>query len=146
MVVEKLRDKIRKHFQEVITTKISPHTIGLGFALGTFISILPTPGFNILLGFFVLLIFKKINKFSLFAGILFWNPLTAIPIYYVSYHIGDFFFGSSAVVVYELNLLGQIYLYARRFLIGNMILALIISSISYFILRWIFTIYYKKKN
>jgi uncharacterized protein len=146
MVVKKFKKKIKEHFLEVIRTKTSPHNIGLGFATGTFISILPTPGFNIILGLLVLLIFKKMNKFSLFAGILFWNPLTSIPIYYLSYQIGDFLFGSTSVVLYELNLLGQINLYARRFLIGNVILALLTATTSYFIIKWIFTWYYKKNH
>lgn len=86
------------------------------------------------------------NKFSLFAGIFFWNMLTSIPIYYFSYQIGDFLFGKSALVVYELSLLNHIYLYARRFLIGNITLALAISIISYFILRGTSTLYYKKNH
>jgi uncharacterized protein len=146
MVFKKLKDKLKEHFLEVIKTKTSPHTIGLGFAIGTFISILPTPGFNIILGLLILLIFKKVNKFSLFAAIFFWNPLTSIPIYYFSYQIGDSLFGSSSIMVYELTLLGKIYLYARRFLVGNIILALITSTTSYFILRGIFVLYYKKNH
>ena len=128
----------------VIRTKTSPHSIGLGFAIGTFISILPTPGFNILLGLLVLFIFKKVSKFSLFAGIIFWKPLFSIPIYYFSYQIGDLLFGQSTTMVYELTIFARIYVYARRFLIGNIILTLIISLCSYFILRGIFTLYYKR--
>ena len=146
MNVKKFKNKLKEHFQEVIKTKTSPHHIGLGFAIGTFISILPTPGLNILLGLLVLLIFKKVNKFSLFAGIILWNTLTLLPFYYFSYKIGDFLFGGSAVVVYELTIFEQFYSFARRYLIGNFIVAVITSIGSYFILRGIFTLYTKRNH
>ena len=143
---KKIKNKLKEHFQEVIRTKTSPHSIGVGFAIGTFISTLPTPGFNILLGLLILLIFKKVNKFSLFAGIIFWKPLFSIPIYYFSYQIGNMLFGQSPMIMYELTFLDQMYSYARRFLIGNVILTVTISIASYFILRGMFSLYYKKKN
>ena len=146
MSFNRLKNKLKEHFLEVIRTKTSPHNIALGFAIGSFISILPTPGFNLLLGFFVLLIFEKVNKFSLFAGILFWNPLTSIPIYYYSYKLGDLLFGQSTLIVYNLSIFKHVYIFARRFLVGNLIIALTISLISYFVLRGIFTLYYKKNH
>jgi uncharacterized protein len=146
MDLARIKEKLKHHFQEVIRTKTSPHSIALGFAIGSFIGLLPTPGLNIILGIIVLLLFEKINKISLFAGILIWNPLTSIPIYLLSYKIGDFLFGKSVVVMYELNIFQHIYFFARRFLIGNFILAASIALISYFLVKLFFTAYYKNQS
>ena len=89
MVYHKLKQKAKEHYHTIINTKDTPHAIGLGVAVGTLISIIPTPGFNVILGLFIAFLFKKINKVSLFVTLLFWNPLTQVPFYILSYHIGD---------------------------------------------------------
>ena len=40
-----LKTRIKHHFGAVLKTKHSPHAIASGFAIGTLIAILPTPGF-----------------------------------------------------------------------------------------------------
>jgi len=146
MQKEKIKEKIKKHFHEIMKVKHSDHSIALGFAIGTFISILPTPGLSILLGLLVVLIFKKVNKFSLFIGLIVWNTFTLIPIYWMSYKIGDLLFGSVPVVKYNIVLLDNIYNFSRRFIVGNFILALIISPLSYFITKKLVKLYRKKKK
>ena len=145
-MIGKYKKKIAEHFQEVIRTKKSPHSIALGFAIGTLIGILPTPGFNILLGMLVILVFRKVNKFSLFGALAFWNPLVLTPVYFLSYKIGDLILGSVPVIEYELTILEQIYYFSRRFLVGNAIVAFCFSMSSYFLIRKIvvYVIKFKK--
>lgn len=133
-----VKEKSSKHFQNVLKIKASPHSIGLGFAIGSFISILPTPGFSFLVALLLIFLFKGINKFALFAGLLFWNPLVSLPIYYLSYKIGDLLFQNVPVLIYELSLFDQIFIFARRYLIGNFILAITCSTLSYLIIKAIF--------
>ncbi|MFH1592426.1 MAG: DUF2062 domain-containing protein [Candidatus Woesearchaeota archaeon] len=145
-MIGKYKNKIKKHFQAVIRTKKSPHSIALGFAIGTLIGILPTPGFNILLGVLVVLIFRKVSKFSLFGALAFWNPIVLIPLYFWSYKIGGLIFGSAPVVEYELTILEQIYHFSRRFLVGSIILAPCFSILSYFLMRKIIVLITKSKK
>ena len=145
-LIEKTKEKLRFHLHEIIRTKKSAHSIALGFAIGTFISILPTPGFNILLGLLVIFLFKKVNKYSLFGSMAFWNPITLAPIYLLSYKIGDMLFGSTSVIKYNVIILNQIYNFSRRFLVGNFIAALAVSIISYFIVKKIVKLYKMKKS
>ncbi len=145
-MINKLKEKLKHHFHEVMMTKKSEHSIALGFTIGTFISILPTPGFNILLGLLVVLIYKKVNKFSLFIAMAVWNTLTLIPIYWLSYKIGDLLFGSVPVVKYNIVILDQIYNFSRRFLVGNFILAVVISPLSYFIVKGLIRLYRRRKT
>ncbi|NQV90839.1 DUF2062 domain-containing protein [Candidatus Woesearchaeota archaeon] len=142
----RFKKKLENYFNEVLRTKPEPHAVGLGFAVGTGISILPTPGINILLGFLILLIFKKLNKYTLFGSILFWNILTLSPIYYLSYKIGDFIFGKTNIVTYDITLLDHIYSFTRRFLVGDLILAVVISCLSYFLVKYVYMIILKNKE
>jgi uncharacterized protein len=134
-MLKKYKEKIKHHFHEVIRTKKSPHSIALGFAIGTFIGILPTPGLNILFGLIIILIFEKVNKFTLFFAIFFWNTLTLAPVHYLSFKIGVLLFGSAQVVKSDFVMLDFLYTFARRYLVGNLILAVTLSIASYFIVK-----------
>jgi uncharacterized protein len=143
-MISKWKNKIKEHFEEILRTKPSPHTIAVGIAIGTFISILPTPGLNFALGFLILLIFKRVNKYSLFLALLFWNTITLAPIYILSYKIGNLLFSQAPIVTIELSLLDKVYQFSRRFLIGNLILAVTISITAYYSIKSIMHSYYKK--
>jgi len=137
--------KIKKRLKEIAKIKTSPHSIAAGFAIGTLIAVLPTFGFGIFIGLLVLFIFKKISKLSLFASFAFWNPFVLLSIYPLSYSIGNFILGDSPVKVYKIQLLNQIFVHSKRFLLGSFILALICSIISYIIVL-ILAYHYQKKQ
>ncbi len=130
-----VKSRGRHHFDEVMKTKRTPTSLALGFALGTFLAVLPTPGSSIFLGFLLILIFEKISKISLIAAMAFWNPITLIPVYYLSYIIGNNLVGELPDVVLKIVILDQMYQFTRQFLVGNTILAVIFSVISFFIVK-----------
>ena len=139
--------KIKYHFHEFMKTDTSEHSVALGFAIGTFINIvLPIPGINILVALFIFFLFKKVNKFSLFVALVVWNAFTLLPVYYLSYKIGNFLFASTPIAKYNIVILNQIYNFSRRYLIGNVILAFIISPLSYFIVKKIVRVYREEKK
>ena len=140
----KIREKISHHFQEVLKAKNTPHSIAFGFSLGTFLAIFPTPGLSIAIGFILLLIFSKINKLSMMAAFALWNPMTLIPIYLLSYRIGSFVTGELPMATVRVNIFVQAYNFTRNFLVGNIILSILLGLISYFIVRKIAEIHYKK--
>ena len=120
---------------KLLKQKKSSHSIALGFAIGTFIGIIPTPGISIILGLLIVLIYRKVNKYSLFIAILFWNTLALAPMYYLSYKIGDLLFGDLPLFEYNVPILNQIYNFTKRYLRGNFILAVSVSIASYFIVK-----------
>ena len=144
-MVKNIIKKIKKRLKEITEIKTTPHSIAAGFALGTLIAVLPTFGFGIFRGLLLLFIFKKISKLSLFASFAFWNPLVLLSIYPLSYGIGDFILGDSPIKTYKIQLLNQIFLHSKRFLLGSFILALIFSITSY-IMVLILTYHYQKKQ
>jgi len=133
-MTKKIIKKLKEHFKEVLGIKTSPHSIVLGFAIGTFIAILPTLGFTYLIATIVMLVYAKESKIALFGALLIWNPFVLFPIYTLSYRLGDFIL-SGFPEVYPLQVIGQFRYTTLRFLIGNFIIAMLFSVTSYFILR-----------
>jgi len=97
-MVRRFVKKIKKHFKEVIALKTSPHSIAIGFAVGTFISVLPTPGLNIILALFIAATFKKISKLSLLGSLVIWNPFVKIFTDVIALKIGSALFGNTPMM------------------------------------------------
>ncbi|MFH0860273.1 MAG: DUF2062 domain-containing protein [Candidatus Altiarchaeota archaeon] len=131
----KLNQRLKDFFDRTLRAKRSPHSIALGFAIGSFIAIMPTPGFGTLLGLLVVLLYKKVNKLSVFLGLAFWNPLTLVPLYILSYKIGDMLLAPVPVVDYDIGVMYAGYHLTRRFLLGNLILSTLLSTVSYAAVR-----------
>lgn len=119
-----LKKKLKEHFQAVLQTKSSCHSIALGASIGTLIGTLPIPIFDFFIALFIVFLFKDISKYSLFASVLFWNPLTKIPIYSASYMLGDYIFGPQPIVSIELSFINKVIYFSRRFIIGNLIISI----------------------
>jgi hypothetical protein len=85
------------------------------------------------LGLGLILIFKKISKISMFAAFAVWNAAVLIPVYSLSYLIGNLIIGD---IIFSSNFKfivnEQLYIYSIKFLLGNVILATIISVAAYF--------------
>ena len=138
------KNKIKKHFEEVIRIKTSPYSIALGFAIGTAIAVLPTFGLGVFIGLLVVLIFKKISKISMFAAFAVWNPLVLFSLYGLAYKMGDFLLTGIPNKIYSFWLWNQLFNYSRRFLVGNLILTILITEASYIVAYLIAKKYYKK--
>lgn len=109
----------------------SDHEIALGFSLGTFISVLPTPGFNILLGVAAIAIYPRMNRLALFAAMAIYNPIVMIPFYWASYELGAFALATLPVVSYDIVIADQVYEFTRRYLVGNVMLATFVTALTY---------------
>lgn len=144
--MRRLKDKFKNYLIEIAKIKTTPHEIALGFAIGTFISILPTPGLNLAIAFLIIFLYKKISKISLLGSIFFWNPFTLTPIYILSFKIGNFILGSSPVEKFKIILLNNAYNFTKRYLVGNFILAASISLITYVFIYFIAKMYKSGKD
>lgn len=130
-----MKVKINRYLAEVARLKKTPHEIALGFAIGVFIGILPTPGFNILFGMLVIFIFKNVNKLALFGGMAVFNPLTSSYFIYLSFLIGS-------KIVKPLAPRDALYPFITQFLhtslmvlVGSLIIGFVLSIISYYVVK-----------
>ena len=114
---------MKQRWQELVQTNASPQSIALAFAIGTFISVLPTPGLNLVLATLLASLFKQLNRTGLLAAIAVWNAFVVAPIYVLSHKVG-----TSLPILSNQNL-------AIGFLVGNLLLALVITAVSYLIVQ-----------
>jgi len=133
---DKLQFKIKRHFVEVLKSKNSDHSIARGFAMGTFVALLPTPGISTLIGVLMIAIFKKINKVAVFVALAIWNVWTVIPFYWASLELGDFIFKEVPAHHFEVEYFNQIYLYSRRFIVGSLVISIPFSFLCYYFALW----------
>lgn len=129
--IKEYKENLKKHFEEVMRIKASPHSIASGFTIGTAISIFPTFGLGILIGLLVLLIFKKVSKISMFAAFVIWNPLINLSLYGLAYSIGDFLLKGAPITSYGISSLNEVYAYSSRLLAGNLIILTVVIPLSY---------------
>jgi hypothetical protein len=128
------KEKIKRHLGEVVSIKKSPHSIAAGFAIGTLIAVLPTFGLGIFIGLLVLLIFKRVSKISMFISFALWNPFILALLYPVSYSIGNLIFRKEPVKIYDVEILNNIFVYSRRFLLGSLVLSVTLAIASYLLI------------
>ncbi len=76
-----------KTYERFLKIRGTPREIGLGFALGLFVGMSPTMGFQMAIAVFLAAVFKW-NKISAAASVWITNPVTAPIIYGVTYFIG----------------------------------------------------------
>lgn len=128
-------EKLKVRVAAALAVRSSDHDIALGFTIGTLISILPTPGFNVLLGALVIAFYPHTNKLAVFGAMAFYNPIVMIPFYWASYALGGLLFTADPVVQYNVVILDEAVDFTRRYLVGNLIVAITTSAITYPLVR-----------
>jgi uncharacterized protein (DUF2062 family) len=83
----RLNYSLKRAYERFLKIRGSPRKIALGFALGLFIGMTPTMGFQMPIAVFVAALFKW-NKISAAVAVWITNPLTAPFIYGFSYFVG----------------------------------------------------------
>jgi uncharacterized protein (DUF2062 family) len=142
---QKLKDRLKEYFHKVSRENSSEHSIALGFAIGTFINIV-FPGISIFIALIIVLLYRSLNKLSLFVALALWNPVTLIPLYLASYQLGHLLFGPLPPLNYDLFTVGNFYALSKNFLLGNIIVGTIISVANYFIVKQIVLAYRRRRN
>lgn len=82
-----LQVSVRKAYERFLKIRGTPREIALGFALGLFVGMSPTMGFQMAIAVFLAALFKW-NKLSAVASVWVTNPVTAPVIYGLTYFIG----------------------------------------------------------
>ncbi|PSQ36408.1 hypothetical protein BRD05_03120 [Halobacteriales archaeon QS_9_70_65] len=83
-VVTEVHDEVR----EALGKKHTPKQVAYSFALGVFITALPTLGTGVLAFFVIAYLFESISKVSLFASVIVLNPVVKWGVYGTSFWVG----------------------------------------------------------
>jgi hypothetical protein len=143
--ISKFKEKLKEHFIEILKTHKNTRSIALGFAIGSFITILPTPGFNILVGLLIVFLFPYVNKYALFTSYFVFNGFVKTPIYILALNLGYLLFGNGNPIIYD-SLRETIINAGIIFILGVLILDIIISIASYHVVYRIVEAYRKHEK
>ena len=127
----KLLNWIKNHTIDVLEIKTTKQALSSGFVLGTFISLLPFPGFSVIIAVIMIFLFKKISKISIFVAMAIWNPLLQWPIYHLklSQRLGGLILHSQELAEYSITVLNREYFFSNHYIVGNIIVALVIAKL-----------------
>lgn len=135
--VKTYQDNLSKHFKEIFSVRDSPHAIAAGFAIGTAIAVFPTFGLGAIVGVGVVLIFKKISKIALFSAFIVWNAFILTPLAVLEMKIGGYLLKNVHATTYRIEILNEIFVYSRDYLLGNLIVTIIATILSYFVVYYL---------
>ena len=135
--LERIRVELRRAFAEAHT----PREIAASFAIGTFITMLPTLGTGLLLFVVIAFLFSRINRIALFASVLVFNPMVKWGVYAASFTLGVFLLGPvPGISMADVSLTAGPDI-VIRLVVGNLILAVVATVPSYFIVLRLATRY-----
>ncbi len=140
-----IREKVTRFIERLTEPESSSQAIALSFSLGTLIAILPTPGFGIFVGLSLILFFPMLNKIAMVLAFTMWNPILQLPVYYASYWLGSVLLNKPTPEVIEESWITLLTHHTQSFVLGNGILAALISVLSYIVVLQI-TSYYRKRK
>lgn len=125
------RDRIRRELTAALEEEHTDRQIAASFALGTFVTAMPTGGLG--LGLFVVLVyyFEWVSKTAIFASALVLNPFVKPVIYLGSYQVGAVVFRTEPIAVFDQPLAEATVEAVRLLLVGNLLIALALAAAGY---------------
>ncbi len=106
---------------------------------------MPTFSTGLLIGLFILIFFPKLSKISLVGSFIFWNPFFIVPIYALGYKMGNYFLGVEPIVKYNFVFWNKVLNITKRLLVGNLLIAIIVSISFYILIHSIVNKYQKNR-
>lgn len=126
-------DRIREALHDAFTEDHTPREVAGSFAIGTFITMMPTWGTGVLLFFVIVYITDRVSKIALFASVVVFNPVVKWGVYAASFALGVFLLGPvPGVSLTDVSPSAGPEI-VIRLLVGNLILAIIATVLAYVI-------------
>lgn len=127
------RIRVRTHLEAAFREDHPPRQVARSFALGVFITSLPTLGVGLLVFVLIAYLFESISKLALFASVVVLNPVAKWGVYAVSFWIGVQLLGRpDGITLSEVSLSAGPEV-VIRLLIGNLIIAAVFTAVGYLI-------------
>ncbi|AUX07997.1 hypothetical protein AArcSl_0343 [Halalkaliarchaeum desulfuricum] len=134
MIVERVgeyRRRIHAELKRAFADEHTPREVAGSFAVGVFITMLPTLGTGLILFVVLVALFKSISKIALFASVLVFNPVVKWGVYAASFSLGTLLLGPvEGVTMTDVSLSAGPEIVVRL-LVGNLILAVVATVLGY---------------
>ncbi len=133
--VDRYLDRIREELRRAAAEDHTPREIARSFAIGTFITMLPTFGTGLVLFVVIAAVADWVSKLALLASVVVFNPVVKWGVYAASFALGVLLLGpvegvSIAAVSFAAG--PEIVV---RLLVGNLILAAVATAVSYVVVH-----------
>ena len=129
----------------LLNAEASAQNQAMGFAVGTFISLLPTPGFNFALALLFASWFR-LHKATVLLSLAIWNVFVTAPFFALSYRLGNWLFPAPATTSVTAQWQAQVISFVQGFLVGNLIIAGLVTAVSYTIVLAIIWLLREKRG
>lgn len=123
---------LKELLKNLLLSHHTPHQIATGFAIGLFLSILPTFGLGMILAL-AISIKKKYNLLATYLGSLIVNPFTAVFIYTFNFTVGNALSANPLPTPSSFTM-SMIPSIAFQLYLGSILVASVISYLSYHII------------
>lgn len=149
MVLSRVRELATRAREELllsVTEQTTPKQVAGSFAIGTFITMLPTLGAGFIV-FAILLYFSKwINKVALLASVIVFNPVVKWGVYIASITLGFVLLGPvEGFAAGDVPSLDEGWDIVLRLVVGNLILAVVAAVIAYIAVYRLMTAYERER-
>ncbi|MEF8880298.1 MAG: DUF2062 domain-containing protein [Candidatus Nanohaloarchaea archaeon] len=122
-----LKRKMMETLHEAFEEEHTDREIAFSFAFGIFVTSLPTLGLGLILFALLIKFTRSISRLAISASIVIMNPLTKWIFYLSSINLG------SLILTGRLSGIGGLEEALKYLLIGSIVLAAILSILSYFV-------------
>jgi len=129
-----IRRQLKLYYLKIVRLRETPEDIARGMALGLFIGMTPTMGFQMPIALAASTIFKE-NKIASVLGVWITNPLTAPAIYFFNYKVGAFVMGKEVTFPASAGLEALVSMGADILLplwLGGFVVGVIVGAFGYF--------------
>ncbi|WP_254767622.1 DUF2062 domain-containing protein [Salinilacihabitans rarus] len=129
--VSRYRRQFRRELTAAFEAEEAARRVAASFAIGVFITTLPSGGAGV--GLFVVLAYwwSWVNKTAMFASLLVLNPFVKPAVYVASYRVGAGLLGTDPLIQFDWPLLDALLAVVQRVVIGNVLLALALAAVGY---------------
>lgn len=140
-----LKEDLRLEFEKALDGAYTSKQVAGSFALGVFITSLPTLGIGVLLFFIIAHLFAGVSKLALFSSVLVLNPAVKWGVYGSSFWLGSVLLGPVDGVTRSDISLSAAPEIVIRLLVGNVIIAVVLTVVAYALAYWL-TAAYRRRN
>lgn len=134
MVTHRYRDavaRLRRAIRNALKEEHTPKEVAGSFSIGAFITMLPTLGTGLILFVVIAALSERVSKIALFSSVIVFNPVVKWGVYAASFALGVAILGPvDDLSTSEVSMSAGPDIVARL-LLGNLILAVAVTPISY---------------
>ena len=133
MIRERLaryRDRARRELTAAFQEEHTPHEVGVSFAIGVFVTSMPTGGLGIGLFFLFASLWSWISKPAIFASVAVLNPFVKPAVYVASFQLGGILLGPRSMQSIDASA-ETAGIAVQQLLLGNVVIAVILSIVGY---------------